>query len=379
MTETIIIGSTAIYLETPIMKDSYFIDSDPDGSQNIMSGYISTGVKTEESFYCSFYSPVLTTISGGEIPVIVKELCPTHCPENVIEPVTKERLHKQPRGYLKTVASLVGRDRNNRMLWNLPYDQRYDHEADERDTISKNIAIAGNYLLQLWQRGKDAEGWLVIKNLTKIARVLGTTTQRFKLYLIYLGGYKYPIITYSDHESLFTSKDQRLFDIKFDYINGSSSIYTPQNSRIGTRHLSFQKGSYVKRIRFRPISETRDELKGKKRTLGNILVSDHFLPFCLDLSDMAYKLACFTASNKPKGKYRADTIMEPRFLNLDRQLETQGKPRILESIKKAFRELDQKGYIGEWGYNAEGDLFTWMMTDRVVKHPELRGNVSVKT
>ena len=353
MIETIIIGSTAtIDLHTPKIKTPYFIEGQLDGFQNIIFGYSSVDVKIEE------VAPVLTTISGGEIPYL--ELYPANYPEKQIEPVLQERLHKQPRGYLKTMAALVGRDRSNMTEGNV--------EAYERKTIPRLPAITGNLLLQLWQREKHNDGWLFIRNLSKVAKILGTNSHRLKEYFVLLGGYKYPIITYSDNNSLIVREENRLFDMRFDC--NTSSFY-PQDSMIGTRYLSFPKGKYVKGVLFRPTSETREQIEGNKKTMGNIMVSDRFVPFCLDLSNMAYKLLCFTASNEPSGKYRFDTIMQPKFLNLERQLKNQGKARLLESIREAFHELGEKGHFKEWGYNDEKDMFTWGISNLIIKHPRL--------
>jgi hypothetical protein len=59
----------------------------------------------------------------------------------------------------------------------------------------------------------------------------------------------------------------------------------------------------------------------------------------MGLSDMAYKLLCFTGSNKPGGFKRGvafEKLIQPTFLNLERQVRTQGKPRIINTINKGF-------------------------------------------
>jgi hypothetical protein len=85
---------------------------------------------------------------------------------------------------------------------------------------------------------------------------------------------------------------------------------------------------------------------------------------------MAYKLLCFTGSNRPKGHYKFDTLIRPRFLNLERQLKKQHKARVLESIIKGGTELVDKGHLKIWGYDEGKDLFFWEYTDKVIKHPE---------
>jgi len=63
-----------------------------------------------------------------------------------------DKLHKQPRGYLKTTAKLVGKATDEKTLFTLP-DVKVEAGGNLlREVISRNTAILGNYLLQLWQQ-----------------------------------------------------------------------------------------------------------------------------------------------------------------------------------------------------------------------------------
>ena len=81
-----------------------------------------------------------------------------YSPAKVIQPGDEvDKLHKQPRGYLKTTAKLVGKATDEKTLFTLP-EVRVDSGGNFlREVISRNTAILGNYLLQLWQQnGEEA-------------------------------------------------------------------------------------------------------------------------------------------------------------------------------------------------------------------------------
>ena len=84
--------------------------------------------------------------------------------------VEVEKLHKQPRGYLKTTAKLVGKATDEKTLFSLPEVIPESGGNFLREVISRNTAILGNYLLQLWQLNGGGE--LVINNLSPIAESL---------------------------------------------------------------------------------------------------------------------------------------------------------------------------------------------------------------
>ena len=98
-----------------------------------------------------------------------------YSPTKVIQPVVEEgdKLHKQPRGYLKTTAKLVSKATDEKTLFTLP-EVRVDSGGNFlREVISRNTAILGNYLLQLWQQNGGEK--LVINNLSPIAEIMGNT------------------------------------------------------------------------------------------------------------------------------------------------------------------------------------------------------------
>lgn len=286
----------------------------------------------------------------------------------------KEKLHKQSRGYLKTIAPLVGRDTTQPLLSSQSSKNYYD-SVTIKEAISKMTAITGNYVFQLWQGNKNHEGWLIIKNLSSVAKILGITTQRLKLYLVCLGGYEYPIIKKDKNELSITQA--KLCRIEFNFNLADDEIDEIDDLRIGTRYLYFIKDKPVTSIKFKPTDTTIKELNYKG--LGYVLVSDSFVALCLGFSDIAYKLFCYTGSNRPNNEIGFNKIIKPKHLNLKKQLKQQGKPRILQSLKKGFEELKATGHIKEWFYDETKDKFIWKYTNRVIKHPDFKREENSET
>lgn len=310
------------------------------------------------------------TLTPGAETVATPQL-PIPIPRPITEP-----LHRQPRGYLKTSASLVAREKDPQQLsLHFPLALTRSEDIPEiKKTISRDIAITGNYLIQLWQNRKNKDGVLVIDNLTEIANYLNTTAQRFKEYLIFLAGFQYPVIRSREEKKEIAIAFEKLAKINFVYDEKKySERMNREDLKIGTRYLSFIKDTPVKAVEFMPTDTTMNEIE-KKDGFGHILVSDSFVAFCLGLSDMAYKLLCFTGSNRPRG-YRIgfDKLIRQEYLNLERQVGTQGKPRVINAIIKAVEELKEKGHLlPRSGYDPRKDEFRLEYTDMIFKHPDFK-------
>jgi len=284
-----------------------------------------------------------------------------------------EKMHRQARGYLKTVASLVGRDTREVIPFDSHTCKDYNDSPTIKEAISKMAAVAGNYLFQLWQSQKDSQGRLVINNLSTVADHLGIKPQRLKLYLVCLGGYEYPVIKFvrlANNKNRLTISHEKLCYIELNFNLKDDEIEAVDDLKIGTRYLYFIKYLRVSTVMFKPTDSTLKQLE-RKRLGNNVLVSDSFVAFCLELSDIAYKLLCYTGSNRPMGnKISFSKLVREIHLNLERQLKQQGKPRVLESIKKGFEELSKKGHIKHWNYDDRKDEFTWEYTNQVFKHSD---------
>lgn len=282
-----------------------------------------------------------------------------------------DRLHKQSRGYLKTASKLVGRDlQDGANLFSLT---TYESDiAPHKDKISKNTAILGNILLNLWQGKKNSEGVYRIENLTTIADLLGVIPQDLKTYLIYLGGYQYPVVQtkkefYKGKErNIMTTYSDKLFYVKFN-IEIKEGEHITNDDKIGTNYANFIRDRAVLSVDIAPSQSFIEDIQG--RGLGNVFATENFTAYCLGLSDLAYKIFCFSGSNKPSYKISFDKLIEN--LNLSKQLNKQGKPYMLKKLKGAFNELQETGHLTNWTYDKKADLYNWTYTGKIIRHKDL--------
>ena len=209
--------------------------------------------KSQNKTISSFTAKEPKIVKGGNIPEIpIKEV---------------EKLHKQPRGYLKTTAKLVGKATDEKTLFSLPEVIPESGGNFLREVISRNTAILGNYLLQLWQQNGGGE--LVINNLSPIAEIMGNSNYEIKIYLLYLGGYVYPIID-KDKDGLTLTTEQ-LFIIRFRYSSKVADKYKAGNyTEIGSGLTKFIKDEPIDSIEITPSPLFIKALEGKG--LGNVLV-----------------------------------------------------------------------------------------------------------
>jgi len=292
-----------------------------------------------------------------------------------------EKMHPQARSLLKIAASLVGKETEQISLFKSPI---YDNNVDPyKQTLSKNTVITGQLLIRLWQENKDDNGIYKIKNLSEIAKLLGTSPQELKIYLIYLGGYQYPVTTFNKEKRILSTYSEKLFYIKFNCRLKDNETEDSINNdyRIGTHYSNFIKNRDIESIDIVPNKSIRNGLQGKE--FGNVLVSDAFVAFSLGLSDMAYKLFCFSGSNRPTFKIGFKKLIKEKYLNLEKQVygiydkkgkrirKGQGKKRVIDTIIGGLTELKEKGHLTEWGYDEAKDQFSWTYTDKIIKHKEL--------
>ncbi len=291
-------------------------------------------------------------------------------------------IHRQARGYMKTTASLVGKDmEQERSLFTLPsYD--YDTKA-LKDVLSKNTAITGNLLLALWQKNKNEQGFYTIESLTTIADLLHITPQELKIYLIYLGGYQYPVVKFNKETRILSVYHDKLFFVKFNIQlkDGETQNSFTNDDRIGNNSVNFIRDRDIKSIDISPSKSIIEEYQGKG--LGNVLVDDAFISFCLGLSELAYKLFSFSGSNKPTFKISFNKLISKKYLNLEKQVKGvydatgkrksagQGRARVLKRIQEALKELTDKGHFTSWVYDEARDMFSWAYSNKIIKHKEL--------
>lgn len=281
----------------------------------------------------------------------------------VIEEV--DRLHKQPRNYLKTTAKLVGKATGEDTLFSLPTVIQENGGNFLREVISRNTAILGNYLLQLWQQGGGDE--LVIDNLSPIAEIMGNSNYEIKIYLLYLGGYVYPII--DKDENGLTLTTEQLFKIKFRYSSKVAEKYKPGSfTEIGGGLTKFIKDEPIDSITIKPSALFIKAIEGKG--LGNVLVvNDRFVKLALSLTDIAYKIFTYSASNKPSQKIAENNLV--KHLGLEKQIKTQGRPRVRATILKGLQELQDKGHIKSYSYDEAKGMYVFTYSDKYIRHKDL--------
>jgi hypothetical protein len=280
--------------------------------------------------------------------------------------VEVEKLHKQPRGYLKTTAKLVGKATDEKTLFSLPEVIPESGGNFLREVISRNTAILGNYLLQLWQQNGGGE--LVINNLSPIAEIMGNSNYEIKIYLLYLGGYVYPIID-KDKDGLTLTTEQ-LFKVKFRYSSKVANKYNTGNyTEIGSGITKFIKDEPIDSIEITPSPLFIKALEGKG--LGNVLVvNDKFVKLALSLTDIAYKIFTYSASNKPSQKIAENNLV--KHLGLEKQIKKQGKPRVRATILKGLQELQDKEHIKSYSYEEATGMYLFIYSDKYVKHQQLK-------
>ena len=285
--------------------------------------------------------------------------------EGVVE---VDRLHKQPRSYLKTTAKLVGKATDETTLFTLPEILPENSGGGNflREVISRNTAILGNYLLQLWQQKGEDE--LVINNLSPIAEIMGNSNYEIKIYLLYLGGYVYPIID-RDQSGGLTLTTEQLFKIKFKYSKKVGDKYSSGDlTEIGSGLTKFIKDEPFESITIKPSLLFIKALEGKG--LGNVLVvNDKFIKLALSLTDIAFKILSYSASNKPSQRIAEDNLV--KHLGLDKQIKTQGRPRVRATILKGLQELQDKGHIKSYSFEEDKGLYIFTYSDKYIRHKEL--------
>ena len=298
---------------------------------------------------------------------------------DLLIPATKP--HKQSRTNLKTLAKIVGRDTTQPSLFSLPLEKLQEaieqHKTEEgipyKDKISKNVGVLSLQLLREYQHTeKDDEGYISISDLGSLAAELKTDTKELKYYLLYLGGYQYPSVTFYDEQKEIGLQLAKLFDIEFRYsrkYENAEGIISPS---IESRTIRLLIDTPIKRIRVKPSAQFIKDLEGKKgQALGYIHVNNNFIALCRGLSDYAFKLLNYMATGRPDYKIAEDKLF--KHLGLEDQVKQQKPARIRARLSEAFKELHEKGHLKEYSVPADGEgLYSWIYTDKYVQHETTR-------
>lgn len=286
---------------------------------------------------------------------------------------TVDKLHKQPRSLLKTVGQSISNTTEAPTLFTLPQKVETGGAIEElKEEISKNTGALAFYLIQKFQENNFKP--LEIKNLNSIAEVMKCNNYRLKLYLLYLGGYVYPIIDKDENTKELVLTNEQLFKIEFRYNQKTADKYSYNErgeilgaERIGNELLSFIKDEPIHRVIITPSQIFIKALEGKG--LGNILtVNDKFVGLILELTDIATKILCYSSSNQPTHRIKEDNLI--KHLGLTKQVKTQGRPRVRATILKGLQELKDKEHIKTYSYEDSTGIYSYVYSDKYVKYKE---------
>ncbi len=284
--------------------------------------------------------------------------------------VEVEKLHKQPRSLLKTVGQSISNTTEAPTLFTLPQKVEPGGGAigELKKEISKNTGALAFYLIQKYQENNSKP--LEITNLNAIAEVMNCNNYRLKLYLLYLGGYVYPIIDRDDETKELVLTNEQLFNIQFRYSQKVADKYSVINGeiqgveRIGNNILNFIKDEPLDRVIITPSPKFIKALEGKG--LGNILtVNNKFVGLILEITDIATKILCYSSSNQPSQKIKEENLV--KHLGLTKQIKTQGRPRVRTTILKGLQELQDKGHIKSYSYEEAAGMYSYTYSDKYVR------------
>ena len=284
-----------------------------------------------------------------------------------------DKLTKQPRNLLKTVAKQIGNTTEEPTLFTLPQELETSGGINNiKEEMSKNTGALAFYLIQLYQQNNNKP--LTIDNLNPLAEKMNCNNYRLKLYLLYLGGYVYPLVDRDDKTKELVLTNEQLFKVQFRYSDKLADKYQISSSgevlgveRIGTGLLNFIKDEPIKRVIITPSPLFIKALEGKG--LGNILtVNDKFVGLILELTDIATKILTYSSSNKPSQKIAEDNLV--KHLGLNKQIKTQGRPRVRATVLKGLQELQDKGHITSYSYEEATSMYSFTYSDKYVKYKE---------
>jgi hypothetical protein len=284
--------------------------------------------------------------------------------------IERLQLHKQPRSLLKTVAQRIGNTTESPGVFTLP-ETIGASENIVKDELSKNTGALALYLMQLYQQNNNKA--LEISNLAPLSERLNCNNHRLKLFLLYLGGYTYPIVDKDEKTKELILTNEQLFKIEFRYSQAVANKYEVRGGeiqgveRVGTSLVNFIKDEPISRVIITPSERFIRALEGKG--LGNILtVNDTFVSLILELTDIATKILTYSSSNRPSQTIAEDNLI--KHLGLIKQIKTQGRPRVRATILKGLQELMDKGHIKNYNYEDSTGYYTFTYSDKYVKFKE---------
>lgn len=288
-------------------------------------------------------------------------------------PAPKE--YKQSRTLARTVAYSAGKDTQQRTLFDIPLEGLKEELERQiasspsgmltKEVMSKKTGMLAQALMSKYDTlPKDKEGYVIIEDISLLAKDIFTDMKKLKYFLLYLGGYQYTHVAH--FEDAIGFKMAKMFDVWMMYDKNREAKIDTLKSTIDDT-INIIRDERIKYLRVKPTAEFIRDLQGKG--LGFIRVTDGFLALCNDLSLMAYKIFNYSATQRPLDySITEDKLLE--HLNLKDQVKKQGRPRVQAEIKKALEELTQKDHFKKYKIEErlEGNKYTWTYSDSIVKH-----------
>lgn len=291
-------------------------------------------------------------------------------------PLGGEKLHKQPRSLLKTVGQSISNTTEAPGLFTLPQKVEPGEGAiaELKEEISKNTGALAFYLIQKYQENNSKPLEINRGSLNSLAEFMNCNNYRLKLYLLYLGGYVYPIMDKDERTKELILTTEQLFKVEFRYSQRIADKYGVNDrneiqgvERIGNSIVNFIKNEEADLVTITPNQRFIKALEGKG--LGNILtVNNKFVGLILELTDIATKILCYSSSNKPQLKIKEDNLVKQ--LGLSKQIKKQGRPRVRATILKGLQELQDKGHIKSYSYEEATEMYSYTYSDKYVRFKE---------
>ena len=279
----------------------------------------------------------------------------------------EEKVYRSPRGYARTVAQIVNRERIQPSLFNASGPLFL--EETHRTAIGRNAAVLGTYLFQLL---KSKEETIPIRNLTALAELFNTTNSEIKLYLLALGGFTYPVVTL-ENDSLRLSVEQ-FFKIDVIYGKKTQERYLRgELTMAGTSLLKMLVNEAPKEILVTPNRNFLLSLTGKGQGY-TLLKQDKYTKLSLQLSDLGYKLQEYSSTQQRTYKIKEPNLI--KALAIEAQVKKQGAPYMRGKIHEALEQLKTHGYLTEYSYDKETGLYKWIVSGEYIQHGKLVGPVT---
>lgn len=305
------------------------------------------------------------------------------------ELINRKNLFKASRVVNKSGSMVIGREKrvkDDRSL--VAIDKTY---PIQKDNYSKRVFMFMQYLIEKWQNTPlNSEGYLVIKNLSEVARDLSdpkhkTTPARIKDYIKQIS-YAYPYVTTigkkgnkkrveTEYKQPFKVKIRQLVD---DGTNIGEGFITLKDYAVLDKYpfdeVWVKPSMFIRHTigKDRYGGELPPEVKKRVEGLGNIFLPKESIKLALDVSDLAYKIFLYNTTNRPSVPIGYQKLIE--YLGYtDKDIKDKGHKGIKRDIANALKELHDKGHFKYWRYVESKQVYYWQYTNKWVKHKELIG------